>query len=36
MPTQVQLLFLASQRPIVARKLVYHADPEFTGAIDSA
>ncbi|AZO33062.1 hypothetical protein EJ071_37350 [Mesorhizobium sp. M1B.F.Ca.ET.045.04.1.1] len=36
LPQQVELLFLASQRPIVAAKLAYYADPEFKGAFDPA
>ncbi|MCD7109642.1 type IV secretory system conjugative DNA transfer family protein [Rhizobium sp. DKSPLA3] len=36
LPNSVELLFLAGQRPIVARKLVYHSDPEFAGAFDPA
>ncbi|MGV1768402.1 type IV secretory system conjugative DNA transfer family protein [Rhizobium rhizogenes] len=34
LPAQGQLLFLAGQRPIVAAKLAYYADPEFKGAFD--
>jgi len=34
LPAQGQLLFLAGQRPIVAGKLAYYADPEFKGAFD--
>ena len=36
LPAQGQLLFLAGQRPIVAGKLAYYADPEFKGAFDPA
>lgn len=36
MPAQTELLFLAGQRPIVAAKLAYYADPEFRGAFDPA
>lgn len=36
LPAQGQLLFLAGQRPIVAAKLAYYADPEFKGAFDPA
>ena len=36
LPAQGQLLFLAGQRPIVAHKLAYYADPEFNGAFDPA
>lgn len=35
LPGQAQLLFLAGQRPIIARKLAYYADPEFKGAFDA-
>lgn len=35
LPGQAQLLFLAGQRPIVAGKLAYYADPEFEGAFDA-
>jgi type IV secretion system protein VirD4 len=31
LPAEAQLLFLAGQRPIIARKLRYFADPEFKG-----
>jgi type IV secretion system protein VirD4 len=31
-----EILFLADQRPIVARKLAYYADLEFTGTFDPA
>lgn len=34
LPAQTQLLFLAGQRPILARKLAYYADPEYTGTFD--
>ncbi|WP_037426437.1 type IV secretory system conjugative DNA transfer family protein [Sinorhizobium sp. CCBAU 05631] len=36
MPQHIQLLFLAGQRPIVAGKLAYYADPEFKGAFEPA
>lgn len=36
MPQTVELLFLAGQRPIVAGKLAYYADPEFSGLFDQA
>ena len=36
LPEDLQLLFLASQRPIMAAKLAYYADPEFRGAFDQA
>ncbi|NTJ35881.1 type IV secretory system conjugative DNA transfer family protein [Agrobacterium rhizogenes] len=36
LPKEVELLFLAGQRPIVAAKLAYYADPEFKGAFDPA
>ncbi|PYE90921.1 type IV secretory system conjugative DNA transfer VirD4/TraG family protein, partial [Rhizobium sp. PP-F2F-G38] len=36
LPKEVELLFLAGQRPIIARKLAYHSDPEFAGAFDPA
>ncbi|GHD21355.1 type IV secretory system conjugative DNA transfer family protein [Tianweitania populi] len=36
MAPQVQLLFLAGQRPIIAGKLAYYADPEFKGLFDPA
>ena len=36
LPAHGQLLFLAGQRPIVAGKLTYYADPEFNGAFDPA
>ncbi|ANI80465.1 hypothetical protein EP837_04148 (plasmid) [Sphingobium sp. EP60837] len=32
----LQLLFLAGQRPIVAAKLRYYADREFAGKFDKA
>ncbi len=32
----VELLFLAGQRPIIAGKLAYYTDPEFRGAFDPA
>ncbi|ESW70571.1 hypothetical protein X773_28250 [Mesorhizobium sp. LSJC285A00] len=32
----IELLFLAGQRPIVAGKLAYYADPEFRGLFDAA
>ena len=35
MPTHVELLFLAGQRPIVASKLAYYADAEFRGMFDA-
>ena len=35
LPAQGQLLFLAGQRPIVAGKLAYYADPEFRGQYDA-
>lgn len=34
LPEHVELLFLAGQRPIVAQKLRYYAEPEFAGAFD--
>jgi type IV secretion system protein VirD4 len=34
LPAHAELLFLAGQRPIVARKLAYYADAEFKGAFD--
>ena len=34
LPAPVELLFLAGQRPIVARKLAYYEDPEFKGKFD--
>ena len=34
LPKEVELLFLAGQRPIVAAKLAYYADPEFKGSFD--
>ena len=36
LPEDLQLLFLASQRPIMAAKLAYFRDPEFRGAFDQA
>lgn len=35
LPAHTQLLFLAGQRPIVAGKLAYYADPEFKGMFDA-
>lgn len=35
-PADTQLLFLAGQRPIVAKKLRYYADREFAGLADAA
>ena len=35
-PQDVELLFLAGLRPIVARKIAYYADQEFTGRFDQA
>lgn len=34
LPEHVELLFLAGQRPIVAQKLRYYAEPEFAGTFD--
>jgi type IV secretion system protein VirD4 len=34
-PGHVELLFLAGQRPIIASKLAYYADPEFRGLFDA-
>jgi len=34
LPRGKQLLFLAGQRPIVADKLLFHADWEFQGVFD--
>jgi len=34
LPAPVELLFLAGQRPIVARKLAYYEDAEFRGMFD--
>ena len=34
LPQNLELLFLAGQRPIVAGKLAYYADPEFRGLFD--
>ncbi|NIJ18319.1 type IV secretory system conjugative DNA transfer family protein [Sphingobium vermicomposti] len=36
MPANLELLFLAGQRPIVAAKLAYYADREFSGRFDPA
>lgn len=36
MPQNLELLFLAGQRPIAAGKLAYYADPEFRGAFEPA
>lgn len=36
MPGELELLFLAVQRPIIATKLRYYADREFAGAFDPA
>ncbi|MUO45422.1 TraM recognition domain-containing protein [Agrobacterium vitis] len=36
LPQNLELLFLAGQRSIVAAKLAYYADPEFQGAFDPA
>jgi type IV secretion system protein VirD4 len=36
LPQHAELLFLAGQRPIVAGKLAYYADPEFRGLYDAA
>ncbi|MGI2036423.1 type IV secretory system conjugative DNA transfer family protein [Rhizobium panacihumi] len=36
LPENLELLFLAGQRPIVAGKLAYYADPEFKGVFDAA
>ena len=35
LPQDGELLFLAGQRPIIARKLRYYADPEFAGLFDA-
>lgn len=35
LPPQTELLFLSGRRPIVAKKLRYHLDPEFLGLFDS-
>lgn len=35
LPAHTELLFLAGQRPIIARKLTYYADPEFRGLFDT-
>ncbi|ODT74352.1 MAG: conjugal transfer protein TraG [Pelagibacterium sp. SCN 64-44] len=36
LPQNIELLFLAGQRPILAGKLTYYADPEFRGLFDQA
>ena len=36
LPQNVEMLFLAGQRPILAGKLAYYADPEFRGLFDAA
>ncbi|WP_112313478.1 type IV secretory system conjugative DNA transfer family protein [Pseudogemmobacter bohemicus] len=36
LPQNVELLFLAGQRPVIAGKLAYYADPEFQGLYDPA
>ncbi len=36
LPQATELLFIAGQRPIVARKLQYYADREFAGSFDPA
>lgn len=36
LPQNAELLFLAGQRPILAGKLAYYADPEFKGLFDQA
>ncbi|MEY9199429.1 type IV secretion system protein VirD4 [Sinorhizobium fredii] len=36
MAQHIELLFLAGQRPIIAGKLAYYADPEFRGLYDDA
>ncbi|EHS51715.1 TRAG family protein, partial [Rhizobium sp. PDO1-076] len=36
LPQNLELLFLAGQRPITAAKLAYYADPEFKGVFDPA
>ena len=36
LPADLELLFLAGQRPIVAAKLAYYADREFAGRFDQA
>jgi Type IV secretory pathway, VirD4 components len=36
LPQNLELLFLAGQRPIVAGKLAYYADSEFRGLFDQA
>ena len=35
LPPHAELLFLAGQRPIIAGKLAYYADPEFKGLFDA-
>jgi len=35
LPQNVELLFLAGQRPIIAGKLAYYADAEFRGLYDA-
>jgi type IV secretion system protein VirD4 len=35
LPQDLELLFLAGQRPIVARKLRYFEDREYAGTFDS-
>ena len=35
LPQNLELLFLAGQRPIVAGKLAYYADAEFRGLYDA-
>ena len=36
LPQNIELLFLAGQRPILAGKLAYYVDPEFRGLFDQA
>jgi type IV secretion system protein VirD4 len=36
LPQHAEILFLAGQRPILASKLAYYADPEFNGLFDQA
>lgn len=36
LPQNLELLFLTGQRPIIAGKLAYYADPEFRGLYDAA
>ena len=36
LPQHAEILFLAGQRPILAGKLAYYADPEFKGLFDQA